>query len=209
MPHVWLHDRDEHDYIVRREDLLPHCVVSVRDVSEDVEGYREVVRRLAYGFNDYAALEVAERHNRDCEREIARHIPTTAELDAAPWLEGWAMADEGHPWMHGWFFGHPEIEDGTHGHTSSVLQVDEAQPPRWVRTESRLYRLGVFYPPAEREIRYWTQKHSGRPVGRGDVPGGSDDIETMLAFLRSTGRIREAKVDRMEQAYREERERLS
>jgi hypothetical protein len=129
-------------------------------------------------------------------------------LSSAPLLEGWAPAD-GHSWMHGWFFDHPEIEDGTHGHTSPVLEMDGGTLPRWMRTESRMYRLGRFYLPAEREVRYWAQKHSGQPVVRGGVPGGSDDIDGMLAFLRSTGRIRGSKIDRLEQAYRIERDRLS
>ncbi|MGR9204005.1 hypothetical protein ACU8OG_08670 [Rhizobium leguminosarum] len=129
-------------------------------------------------------------------------------LSSAPLLEGWAPAD-GHSWMHGWFFGHPEIEDGTHGHTSPVLEMDRGTPPRWIRTESRVYRLGRFYPPAEREIRYWAQKHSGGPLVRGSVPGGSDDIDAMLAFLRSTLRIRGSKVDRLEHDYQAERDHLS
>ncbi|UXT53239.1 hypothetical protein FY136_28680 (plasmid) [Agrobacterium tumefaciens] len=135
--------------------------------------------------------------------------PTVAEFNDAPLLEGWTEIDEGEDWMHGWFFGHPEIHDGTHGHTSAVIQIDEARPPRWVRTDSRLYRLGSYYPPAEREIRYWAQKHSGGALDRGTPPGGSDDVHAMLAFLRSTGRIRGEKIDRMEQAYRQERERLT
>jgi hypothetical protein len=129
-------------------------------------------------------------------------------LSSAPLLEGWAPA-EGHTWMHGWFFDHPEIEDGTHGHTAPVLEMDRRAPPRWVWTESRVYRLGRFYPPAEREIRYWAQRHSGQPLARGSLPGGSDDIDAMLAFLRSTGRIRGSKIDRLEHAYRTARSRLS
>jgi hypothetical protein len=39
--------------------------------------------------------------------------------------------------------------------------------------------------------------------------GGNDDSDGMLAFLRSTGRIRESKIDRLERAYRIERDRLS
>jgi hypothetical protein len=134
--------------------------------------------------------------------------PIQEELSSAPLLEGWALADDGH-WMHGWFFGHPEIEDGTHGHTSAIMEFDVAIPPRWAKTESRLYRLGVFYPPAEREIRYWTQKHAGLPVVSGVAPGGGDDIEVMIAILRSTGRIRGSKIDRLERAYREEREKMT
>jgi len=88
MPHVWLHDRDEHDYIVNREGLKPYCVISVRDLSVDAGGFREVVRRLAYGFNDYAALEVVERHNRDCERERRKRIMQEAAIrDRDEWQQ--------------------------------------------------------------------------------------------------------------------------
>ncbi len=131
------------------------------------------------------------------------------ELSAAPLLQGWVLADNGHGWMHGWFFGHPDIEEGSHGNTSVVVALDAATPPRWARTESRLYRLGVSYPPAEREIRYWAQKHSGLPAIAGRPIGGSDDIESMLAYLRSTGRIRAAKIDRLEGAYADERHRTA
>ncbi|WP_421362390.1 hypothetical protein [Agrobacterium rosae] len=127
------------------------------------------------------------------------------QLSAAPLLQGWVLADNGYEWMHGWFFGHPEIDEGIHGHTSRIVAIDAAVPPRWARTESRLYRLRVSYSPAEREIRYWAQKHSGLPAVVGKPVGGSDDIESMLAYLRSTGRIRAAKVDRLERAYLDER----
>lgn len=137
--------------------------------------------------------------------------PTVAEFDAAPIIEGWQIEDQGEggprPWLYGWFFGQPDISDGEHGHTSPILQMDEIMPPRWVRTDSRLYRLGLYYPPGEREIRYWAQKLARRPVGRGVPPGGSDNIEMMLNFVRTTGRLRATKIDRMEQTYREEQER--
>ncbi|MBY3556432.1 hypothetical protein [Rhizobium laguerreae] len=131
--------------------------------------------------------------------------PTAQEFHAAPLLIGWAPADDGLPWMHAWFFDHPEIADGTHGHTSPLVMVDDVNPPHWARTDSRLYRLGVFFQPAEREVRYWTQKHLGAPVEKGTVPGGDVEIDRMLAFLRSTGRLRPTMVDRLEQAYRLER----
>ncbi|MBD9639026.1 hypothetical protein IB277_22335 [Ensifer sp. ENS07] len=134
--------------------------------------------------------------------------PTVTEFDSAPLIEGWLIEEEseGGPrlWLYGWFFGEPHTSDGEHGHTSPIVQMDEMVPPRWVRTDSRLYRLGIYYPPAEREIRYWAQKLSRGPVPYGEPPGGSDDIEAMLTFLRSSGRLRSTKIDRMEQAYREE-----
>ncbi|MGO7788367.1 hypothetical protein ACC703_12910 [Rhizobium ruizarguesonis] len=133
--------------------------------------------------------------------------PTAEEFHTAPLLVGWALADDELPWIHAWFFDHPEITDGTHGHTSPLVKLDDVEPPQWARTETRLYRLGIHYETAEREIRYWTQKHLGVPMTRGSAPGGNADIETMLAFLRSTGRLRRIKVDKLEQAYLKERER--
>ncbi len=135
--------------------------------------------------------------------------PTVAEFEAAPIIQGWLIeeqAEGGHPWLYGWFFGHPDIGEGEHGHTPPLVQMDEMMPPRWVRTDSQLYRLGICYPPAEREIRYWAQKLARRPVTYGEPPGGDNDIEAMLIFLRSTGRLRSMKIDRMELAYREEKE---
>ncbi|KQX15235.1 MULTISPECIES: hypothetical protein [Ensifer] len=136
--------------------------------------------------------------------------PTAAEYDAAPIIEGWLIEEQAEgglrPWLYGWFFGHSDIGDGEHGHTSPMVQMDEIPPPRWVRTDNRLYRLGTYYPPAEREIRYWTQKLARRPVVPSEPPGGSDDVEAMLLFLRSTGRLRSMKIDRMEHAYRAEKE---
>lgn len=141
-------------------------------------------------------------------REPSDFLLQEEHLASAPLLEGWAPADH-HAWMHGWFFDHPDVEDGTHGHTSSVVEMDPATPPRWIRTDSRVYRLGRYYHPAEREVRYWAQKQSGQPLGRGRAPGGSDNIDAMVALLRSTGRIRAFKIDRLEEAYRIERDRLS
>jgi|GEM_PF-1063215 len=138
--------------------------------------------------------------------------PTAAEVDVAPVIDGWVIEEEAEgglrPWLYGWFFGDLDVGDGEHGHTSPMVQMDEMMPPRWVRTDSRLYRLGIHYPPAEREIRYWAQKLCRRAVAYGDPPGGSDDIEAMLIFLRSTGRLKSIKIDRMEQAERAEQEDL-
>ncbi|WVT78095.1 hypothetical protein QM996_31740 (plasmid) [Sinorhizobium chiapasense] len=136
--------------------------------------------------------------------------PTVAEFDAAPIIEGWLIEEQSEggpqPWLYGWFFGEPDTSDGEHGHTSPIVRMDDTVPPRWVRTERRLYRLGIYYPPAERELRYWAQKLARRPVPYGEPPGGSDDIEAMLNFLRSSGRLRSTKIDRLEQAYRIEHE---
>lgn len=136
--------------------------------------------------------------------------PTATEFDAAPVIEGWLIEEQAEvgrrPWLYGWFFGRPDLGDGEHGHTSPIVQIDEMVPPRWVRTDSGLYRLGIHYPPAEREIRYWAQKQTRRPVVCGEPPGGSNDIDAMLISLRSSGGLRWTKIERMEGAYRAEQE---
>ncbi|SEI18545.1 hypothetical protein SAMN05216228_104026 [Rhizobium tibeticum] len=139
-------------------------------------------------------------------------VPTEAELEAAPILEGWVLESpsDSRPWLYGWFFGHPEIDDGDHGHTAPVLDMDRGSPARWARTESRLYRLGLSYPPAEREIRYWAQKlRRRRHLPLGDAPGGGNDIDAMIAFIREEKPFREQKLTRMEHAYREEQEQMA
>ncbi|QFY63252.1 hypothetical protein FZ934_23460 (plasmid) [Rhizobium grahamii] len=138
--------------------------------------------------------------------------PSKAELATAPILKGWLLehAADSEPWLYAWFFGDPDVEDGDHGHASAVLQIDESSPPGWARTESQLYRLGASYPPAEREIRYWAQKLRKRlflPLG--DAPGGGNDIDEMIAFIREERPFPERRLMRMELAYREERERLT
>lgn len=154
-------------------------------------------------------LDADDSYSPEADSFVAAR-PTAAEFDAAPIIDGWVVEEQGEsgsrPWLYGWFFGKPDIGDGEHGHTSPIVQMDDMVPPRWVRTGGRLYRLGMYYPPAEREIRYWVQKLSRRPVAYGAPPGGSDDIEAMLTFLRSSGRVRSMKVDRMEQSYRAEQE---
>lgn len=69
-PHVWLHDKDEQDYIVRGEGR-PIYVVSVAGTPEDdmQTMSREALRRLAYGLQEWAAFEVVERYHRDLERK--------------------------------------------------------------------------------------------------------------------------------------------
>jgi len=134
--------------------------------------------------------------------------PTEEELQAAPLLEGWVSegSDASRLWIYAWFFGHPDIADGDHGHTSPVVEMDWENPPCWVRTDSRLYRLGNSYPPAEREIRYWAQKLRRRQdLPLGAKPGGSDDIEAMLEIIRNARPFSDAKIARMEQAFRDER----
>lgn len=59
-------------------------------------------------------------YNETTAREPSDFLLQEEHLASAPLLEGWAPVDH-HAWMHGWFFDHPDVEDGTHGHTSSVV----------------------------------------------------------------------------------------
>ncbi|WP_157667326.1 hypothetical protein [Roseovarius mucosus] len=45
--------------------------ISEENLPQDSKGRsREIIRRLAYGFHDYAAREVAARYHRDLKREL-------------------------------------------------------------------------------------------------------------------------------------------
>ncbi|MBW0366654.1 hypothetical protein [Ensifer adhaerens] len=163
--------------------------------------------KLGKGVPFVGPFDVQDSYSPEADPFVAAR-PTAAEFDAAPIIDGWLVEEQGEcgsrPWLYGWFFGKPDIGDGEHGHTSPIVQMDDMVPPRWVRTDNWLYRLGIHYLPAEREIRYWAQKLRRRPLAYGEPPGGSNGIEAMLIFLRSTGRLKSMKIDRMEQAYREE-----
>lgn len=141
---------------------------------------------------------------------VVSEVPTETDLAAAPLLRGWVLESPSYsrPWLYGWFFGHPEIDEGDHSHTSPVLHMDTGTPARWARTDSRLYRLGETYPPAEREIRYWAQKLRRRHLPLGEAPGGGNDIDAMIAFIREEKPLREQKLTRMEHGYRAEQNRI-
>lgn len=67
-------------------------------------------------------------------------LPTAADLQTAPLLSGWALAEEP-PFQRlvGVVSGHPTIENGWCT-TSVVLVIDPHR--KWARTVSRLFRLG-------------------------------------------------------------------
>jgi len=68
------------------------------------------------------------------------HLPTEADLAAAPVLSNWVLADEpGNLFrLAGMVSGHPLLADGWCT-TSIVLVMDPHR--KWARTVSRLYRL--------------------------------------------------------------------
>ena len=77
----------------------------------------------------------------DLRRIQAGYVPTDAELSRAPTLEAWASAvGDGYLSVAGVVTGHPKILDGHPCVTSPVVAV--ADDDRWVRTLSRLYKLG-------------------------------------------------------------------
>lgn len=75
------------------------------------------------------------------------NMPDTKALAAAPLIDNWelrrAVLSTDREQFHGIFRGHPEIPDGVRGHSSDVVQIDDADPPRWAICTSRTYRLGT------------------------------------------------------------------
>jgi hypothetical protein len=69
------------------------------------------------------------------------HLPTEADLTAAPVLSNWVLAEEPENLFRlaGMVSGHPLLADGWCT-TSIVLVMDPHR--KWARTVSRLYRLG-------------------------------------------------------------------
>lgn len=78
--------------------------------------------------------------------------------------------------IHGWFFQHPLIGEGHYGHSSLVVEIDENIPPRWARCETRVYRLGRSYRPAEREIRLTAHRLRQQPLAEGEAPAAAPTL---------------------------------
>lgn len=69
--------------------------------------------------------------------------PDNLEVAAAPVLSRWTLQETRSAFeVHGIVHGHPNLPDGEWIRTSDVVQIDPADKPRWLRTESRTYRLG-------------------------------------------------------------------
>jgi DNA-binding MarR family transcriptional regulator len=66
-PEIRLHDGFE-DFVVPRPGRPTYCVSTVRLPFDQRARSREVLRRLAYGFFDYAAREIVARYHRDLKR---------------------------------------------------------------------------------------------------------------------------------------------
>lgn len=86
-PEVWLHEADECDYLSPRHGRPAYSLSLLKNAAEDEVGMaRELLRRLAYGFHDYAAREIVARYHRDVRRAHASASADVAEPeeDSAP-----------------------------------------------------------------------------------------------------------------------------
>ncbi|MVT64857.1 ArsR family transcriptional regulator [Bradyrhizobium pachyrhizi] len=72
-PDIRLHDGFE-DFVVPRAGRPIYCVSAVRLPFDQRARSREVLRRLAYGFFDYAAREIVARYHRDLKRAAATSL---------------------------------------------------------------------------------------------------------------------------------------
>ena len=135
--------------------------------------------------------------------------PGEDELETAPLIEGWELKGTAffgkRQQIHGWFFGHPGIGEGHYGHSSLVVEIDEKIPPRWARCETRVYRLGRSYRPAEREIRLAAHRLRQQPLAEGEAPGGCGDVQALWDLLQASGNYEHAWLAKLWQAYLLER----
>ncbi|NKK58798.1 hypothetical protein GFM44_23145 [Rhizobium leguminosarum bv. viciae] len=155
--------------------------------------------------------------------------PSTDELASAPFIKAWTLkarplARFG-PQLWGWVYGHPTVGEGNYAHSSPVVAMDVMTPPRWARTESRLYRLGDACGPVEWEIRLLARslKIHGERTRQDDMDdeldarenphdGGwptaeLDEVEQMIVNMRRfrKGRVTPEKLDALLCAYRAEK----
>jgi hypothetical protein len=76
----------------------------------------------------------------DLRRMAAGDLPTPAELESAPLIDGWSLSFRPETCLVGTIYGHPSLGLMRPGMTTAV----EAFAPNlgWVRTASRFFRLG-------------------------------------------------------------------
>jgi hypothetical protein len=60
----------EFDFHVPSSGLRIMCIAAKNWPEDPEERACEIIRRLAYGFHDWASREVVARHNRDAKREF-------------------------------------------------------------------------------------------------------------------------------------------
>ena len=96
-------------------------------------------------------------------------VPTEAELSAAPVAERWqihAASAEfaiGQFYVQGFVSGHPRFANGTFVTTSQLKQIDPSQPPLWMRSANRVYRLGTPAGAVESQIRELAREFDANP----------------------------------------------
>ena len=114
-PDVRLHD-GKGDFLVPGPDCPVYCIAEAELPTPSRERAREIMRRLAYGFFDYAAREIVARYHRDLKRAGA--APTMPGGGQAGRLDG----DDGKPAM--LVFGPEAIAQGT----PDLLQAADKGP---------------------------------------------------------------------------------
>lgn len=136
--------------------------------------------------------------------------PTEQELEVAPGIERWKMTDQtrmrcddGSVSIEGYFYRHPDIEDGERAMSSHILRIDAEEPPRWAQSENRLYRLGRPMGEVEHQVRQmsaegWVAVVRKLPSTQDlkeyrdlftSPPQKIDDVERLLLILVRTGKV--------------------
>jgi hypothetical protein len=82
----------------------------------------------------------------DLKRLAAREYPAPEDLATAPFLGDWHCGWRQDPCMNGYVWGQPQIPDAEGCTTSVAVAADLREGHRWLRTRSRLYRLGTPHP---------------------------------------------------------------
>jgi DNA-binding transcriptional ArsR family regulator len=78
LPDVRIHE-GAHDFTVPRIGGAVYCVSEVGLPSDSRARSREILRRLAYGFFNYAAREIVARYHRDLKRCVAAPASSVEE----------------------------------------------------------------------------------------------------------------------------------
>ncbi|AYM66202.1 hypothetical protein G6L68_25285 [Agrobacterium fabrum] len=86
-------------------------------------------------------------------------VPTEGELSTAPVVERWQIHAASAEWaigesyVQGFVSGHPRFANGTFVTTSQLKQIDPSQPPCWMRSANRVYRLATSAGAVESQVR--------------------------------------------------------
>ncbi|WP_273728796.1 hypothetical protein [Brucella gallinifaecis] len=69
-PDVRIHD-GEHDFKVISPKGIINCIAACNLPEDEKARAREIIRRLAYGFHDISAREVAKRFHQDLKKQLS------------------------------------------------------------------------------------------------------------------------------------------